>query len=798
MNTMKRNLVLVLVGFLALGFTGVSFGQEKLFEKGGVGTIEGPKWAPGEIIVKFERGVSQDVIRQINQPHGTSVLSISKRGQFKRLRIPRNRTVEEMVAIYSQNPNVEYAEPNFIASALMTPNDPYYSYQWHLDNSYYGGINMEFAWDIQTGDPSVVVAVIDTGVAYEDYQPSRREKYYLAPDLAQTSFKPGYDSVNDDTHPNDDNGHGTHVAGTIAQSTDNTIGVAGVAFNCSIMPVKVLDKRGSGTYADIADGVYFAADKGADVINLSLGGTSPSTTIEDALAYAYEKDVTIVCAAGNEYEEGNPPVYPAAYDDYCIAVGATRYDETRAYYSNTGSYLDLTAPGGDLNVDQNNDGYGDGVLQQTFDRRTNDWGYWFYQGTSMAAPHVAGIAALLIAKGITGPHNVREALENTAEDHGPTGCDEAYGWGIVDAYAALQYEYVGEPVHDVAVTGISAPSWVLPGDTVSVVVTVANQSDHHESFDVTLTDTTDGPLGSQLVSLDAGDSTLVSFNWDTTGASIDDHILEAEAIAVTGETDTADNSRTTTVTVKEPVHDVAVIAIDAPLDANEGDLVSVSVTVENQGTYSETPTVTLTDITGGLPIIGSETISLLNAGDSTTISFDWDTTGASIDDHILEAEASAVQGETDTADNSMTTTVTIKEKSTASMQVTITNHRVKPKWDSKKDTGKAEVNVAFTIDSGSSSQVVLKEITDEIGTWSLEKPQVEVKINGVRYKWPLDLDENGGAIVDFAAHGKTLTAGDKVEVKMKLLNDQSGAHSLTCEILANDNEIATDTVNFSF
>ncbi|MFH1338990.1 MAG: S8 family peptidase [Candidatus Omnitrophota bacterium] len=661
MNAMRTNLVLALAGLLVLGSAGLSFGEE-FFEKDGLRTIEGPKWVPGEVIVKFKRGVSEDVIRQINQRHGTSVLSISKRGQFKRLRLPRHRTVEEMVEIYSRNPNVEYAEPNFIASALMFPNDPYYSYQWHLDNPAYGGIRMESAWDIQTGNPNIIVAVIDTGVAYENYKNFQR-----APDLTNTSFAAGYDFVNKDTHPNDDEGHGTHVAGTIAQSTNNNLGVAGVAFNATIMPIKVLDATGSGTYANVADGIYFAADNGAAVINLSLGGTSPSATLENALAYVYNKGVTIVCAAGNEYQEGNPPVYPAAYDTYCIAVGATRYDETKAYYSNTGSYLDIAAPGGDLNVDQNNDGYGDGVLQQTFGNNPKDFGYWFYQGTSMAAPHVTGVSALLIANGIAGPTNIKKALEDTAEDKGPVGWDSEYGWGIVDAYAALKYS--PETVHDVAVTGISAPLWCLQGDIVSVVVSVANQGDYDESFTVTLTDATDSAvIGTpQSVLLPAKGTADLTFSWNTAGASIGEHILTAAASTVSGETDTADNTMTVTVTVKQPVHDIAVVAMDAPMEVYKGDLVSVPVTVENQGTYAETTSVTLTDTTDGAAI-GSQSVSL-NPGNSTIVSFDWDTTGVSIGDHILKAEAGVVSGETDTADNSMTSTVTIKEKSTATMHV---------------------------------------------------------------------------------------------------------------------------------
>ncbi len=281
---------------------------------------------------------------------------------------------------------------------------------------------------------------MDTGVAYEEYG----GRFGLAPDLANTSFVAGYNAVKGTVHANDDDGHGTHVTGTIAQSTNNGLGVAGIAFNCSIMPVKVLANRGqvsSGSHADIAAGIYFAADNGADVINMSLGGPSGSNTLRNAVAYAYNQGVTIVCSAGND-GAGAPPSYPAAYDEYCIAVAATRFDKTRVLYSTTGGFVDIAAPGGDINADQNQDGYGDGILQQTFGKNPKDWGYWFYQGTSMAAPHVSGVAALLISAGVTGPDAVREALEATAEDLGTPGKDVEFGWGLVDAYAALNYYHI--------------------------------------------------------------------------------------------------------------------------------------------------------------------------------------------------------------------------------------------------------------------------------------------------------------------------------------------------------------------
>lgn len=378
------------------------------------------KYVPGEIIVKFKPGVRDEVISELNRRLGTSVLYTSPFAGFKRLKIPKGKTVEEMVNIYKKNPNVEYAEPNFIVYAFWAPNDEYYYYQWHLDNTYRwtgdiydpdrilvldntgglngGGINVEPAWERSTGF-GVTVAIIDTGIAYENYG-----EYEQAPDLAQTCFVPGYDFVNKDDHPNDDNGHGTHVAGTVAQRTNNVIGVAGVAFDACLMPVKVLDQNGMGTEADVADGIYFAAGNNpinpgapvastpADVINLSLGGPEESETLKNAVAYAYNNGVTVVAAAGND---GLPSLsYPAFYDDYVIAVGATCYDETLAYYSNHGPGLDLVAPGGDLNVDQNEDGYVDGVVQQTFQRICFfgfcfpwwEWNYYFMAGTSCACP----------------------------------------------------------------------------------------------------------------------------------------------------------------------------------------------------------------------------------------------------------------------------------------------------------------------------------------------------------------------------------------------------------------------------
>ncbi len=410
--------------------------------------VDSDDYVSDEIIVKFKDQVKSSkrgsIMKRMNLSESRPAKS--KARKFRRFQADKGRDVKKLVKELQADENVEYAELNYKAHTFMVPNDTYYSYQWNFYNASYGGVHMPEAWDIETGDTSIIVAVIDTGVAYESYN-----GYVKAPDLTATNFVAGYNFVNDTTHANDDNGHGTHVSGTIAQSTNNYLGIAGIAFNCSIMPVKVLDSSGNGSYSDIADAIYFAADNGAKVINMSLGGEYPSLTMANALAYAYNQGVTIVCAAGNDYSSGNNTQYPAAYNDYCIAVGATRYDEQRSYYSNTGSYLDIAAPGGDVTVDQNNDGYGDGILQQTFGLDPTAFGYWFYQGTSMATPHVAGAAALLASKGVSNPDKIRLALEESADDIGVAGWDTSFGHGLLNVASALSYKVTGDVNGDLEV-----------------------------------------------------------------------------------------------------------------------------------------------------------------------------------------------------------------------------------------------------------------------------------------------------------------------------------------------------------
>jgi len=295
--------------------------------------------------------------------------------------------------------------------SLTGPNDQYYSKQWNLHK-----IGIEGAWS-QTKGSGVTVAVIDTGIT-------------KVRDLYETKFVKGYDFVNDKEKADDDNGHGTHVAGTIAQATNNKYGVAGIAYEASLMPLKVLSAYGGGTVADIAEAIKFAADKGADVINMSLGGGGESKLMKEAIEYAHRKGVVIIAAAGNE--SANGASYPARYP-HVIGVSAIGPDGEKAPYSNFGAGVDISAPGGSE---------AGKILQETINEK-GEGVFLGFQGTSMASPHVAGVAALIKASGIKEPDEILKVLKQSARVIQDDGLNY-YGAGQLNAEAAVKLAVGGQ------------------------------------------------------------------------------------------------------------------------------------------------------------------------------------------------------------------------------------------------------------------------------------------------------------------------------------------------------------------
>ncbi len=308
----------------------------------------------------------------------------------------------------------------------FVPDDPLFARQWHMEM-----IHTPEAWTITAGK-GAIVAVIDTGVAWKDLPGVAKQ----VPDLAGTAFTHGETFVSGALKDGlDDHLHGTHVAGTIAQTTNNALGVTGVAYESTIMPLKVLGGDGRGSVPGIANAIRYAADHGAHVINMSLGGPLPSSVLGKAVAYAHEKGVTVVCAAGNE--KRSRVGYPAGHDG-AVAVAAVDGTGQRSWYSNWGKDLDISAPGGDTREDKNGDGFPDGVLQNTILLQNPlQSEYMWLQGTSMASPHAAGVAALIVSRGITNPDEVERILKRTAKHPNNVEWDKEYGAGVIDALAAV-------------------------------------------------------------------------------------------------------------------------------------------------------------------------------------------------------------------------------------------------------------------------------------------------------------------------------------------------------------------------
>jgi serine protease len=381
---------------------------------------------PGMIVVDFKDGTTKAQFDEWEKAWGVDLeLADQAEGPTSAITLGHvdgdDAAEEALLARIRQDPNVEAAEPLMTLHASYQPNDPGFGDQWNLKM-----IHMPEAWEVSRGK-GVVVAVLDTGIAYEDHDDFRQ-----VPDLKGVKFVEGYDFVNDDTHANDDHGHGTHVAGTIAQATNNGEGVAGVAFEATLMPVKVLDHFGSGTTAAISDAIRWAVDHGAKVLNLSLGGGGRSAVMEHAVEYARAHGAVVVCAAGNG---GRGVVeFPAAYPG-SVAVAAVGPTGERAPYSSWGKELDVAAPGGDKSR-----GEGSGIVQNTIDPTdVSKSVYASYQGTSMATPHVAAVAALLWAAGAKNPDQVEQALFASAHPpKGATGWTEQFGHGVIDAQAALK------------------------------------------------------------------------------------------------------------------------------------------------------------------------------------------------------------------------------------------------------------------------------------------------------------------------------------------------------------------------
>lgn len=634
---------------------------------------------PGRFLVTFRSNVTAPVAvaQELSRAHGFTVRHVYRfavRGMA--IEVP-GRAPDKILNALRRDPRVRSVGPDRYLAAFAPQTVPK-----GIDR-----INAEPGLGANTGS-GIRAAIVDTGLdfAHPDLNVDEANSRNCIGSLF-LFCGPGGD---------DDNGHGTFVGGIVA-ALNNGIDVVGVGPEIILVSIKVLDSNGSGSFADVIAGLdHLSAlnDLGIPigVANMSLGATCSVCTddstdpvidlFHQAVQALVSRGTTVVVAAGNAGADATFTV-PASFDEVVtvsaltdtdgqpggngnsfILPGLGKFDDdTFAKFSNRGADIDVIAPG----VSETSLKLGGGTTSGS--------------GTSFSSPHAAGVAALFIRdqldKGQPSPSPgiVRQALIETGECHeggglifyGTTGCSEVWPKdpdGIPEPLVRADNIAIfggPTPANDVAVTSVSAPSPVLLNSTESVNVGVANEGTEQETFTVSLSDSLSATISDpQSVTLAAGASTARTFSWTPTITG--DHVLTATASTVTGETDTADNSKSTTVSVLEPTHDVAVTAISAPSSVVQGDTANISVDVANQGTFDETFTVSVTGTAG--TVSGAQSVTL-TAGASTTLAFTWDTTGASTGDHTLTATASTVTGETDTADNSRSTTSTVTEPSAA-------------------------------------------------------------------------------------------------------------------------------------
>ena len=339
---------------------------------------------------------------------------------------------DDALAALQKDDRVTAVSPNYLceatseegpetvaAGAQKAPDDPLYKIQWNLHM-----INVEGGWTKNAGQ-NVRVAMVDTGLAYWN-----EEGHHKLEDLENLKVLEGYDFVRDRAEAMDEHGQGSHMAGTIAQSTNNGKGAAGIAYQTQIMAFKVLDRRGSGTMADVCAGIRLAGDRKAQVVVLGVGSPKPSEVLHEAVKYARGQGAVLIGASG---VKGNDQIiFPAAYPEV-MAVSAVDYKEKLTDYTSRGPSIDIAAPGGKIRQSDYS-----GIVQNTIrqgDARSS--GYYQWSGTSMAAAHVAGVAALIASNGVQSPDAIEKILKETARSKGTKGKRQGYGAGIVDAGRAV-------------------------------------------------------------------------------------------------------------------------------------------------------------------------------------------------------------------------------------------------------------------------------------------------------------------------------------------------------------------------
>lgn len=546
------------------------------------------RYVASELLVQPKLGVSKAKMKGILERHGAATAGEIEQIRVRRIKVPAH-ALEKVKAALEKNPHISFVENNFFATGSAEPNDYRYPSQWHLPK-----ISAPEGWDICIGSGVEPIAIIDSGV-----DPTH-------PDLFDKLLA-GYNFVGDNTDTHDLRGHGTAVAGAAAAVTNNVEGVAGVAWNNPIMPLVVLNSNNLASYYDIAQAIIYAADQGIRVMNISIGGSSSSSTLQNAVNYAWNKGALIFACAMNN--STSTPYYPAACT-HVMAVSATTSNDTLASFSNYGDWIDIAAPGTSILTSTNGGGYG----------------YW--QGTSFSSPIAAGLASLILSENsLLTNWQVADIMTENADDLGEPGFDPYYGYGRVNVYASLVAAREAVPEPDITEPSVSITS-PENGSTVSRSITVS----------VSATD----DVGVERVKLYIDGALFATsttepyrFYWDTKSVSDGYHEVSAMAFDTSGN---VEYSNPITVHVSNAATQdttLPTVSITSPAD---GTYISYRVTIKVVASDNIGVSRMELYIDGVLKVVKSK----------SSITWRWNARKASKGEHIILANAYDEAGNVDT------------------------------------------------------------------------------------------------------------------------------------------------------
>lgn len=468
------------------------------------------KFVAGELLIQQKAGVAKGAVDKDIASLGAATVEEIDQIRVKRIRVPEHALAKVKAAL-AKNPNITFVEENFLAQSATIPNDPSFPSQWH-----HAKIMSASAWEFGTGSSAVPIAIIDSGVDPDH------------PDL-MAKLVSGYNFVANNTDTHDVLGHGTAVAGSAGALSNNAVGVAGVAWNNPIMPLVVLDSSDYATYSNIARAIIYAVDNGAKVLNISIGGSSYSYTLDDAVNYAWNKGALVFSSAANY--NTSTPYYPAACTN-AVAVAATDSADNKASFSNYGDWISITAPGVSILTTNNGGGYG------------------AWSGTSFSSPITAGLAALIWSiNPQLSNQQILDILERTADDLGATGFDSTFGNGRINAYRAMMETLNFQPVVDTEDPSVTLTSPVNNAAVSGSVAITASATDNEAVAKVEFR------INGMLFATDS--SAPFAATWNAASAASGYYVIEAKATDSSGNVSAADS-------VQVVIEEVVVLVDNTP------------------------------------------------------------------------------------------------------------------------------------------------------------------------------------------------------------------------------------------